>query len=64
MLTILQAQTLTGIRAGQLLLLALTGQMPSRTDPNTRLVLFEPPALQAWFQANGRTFRTHPPTRN
>lgn len=64
MLTVRQAQDLTGIGAGQLLLLALTSQIPSQKDPDTRLILFEPSALQEWSQANGRNLRTDPPTRS
>jgi len=64
MLTARQAQDLTGIGAGQLLLLALTDQIPSQKDPDTRLILFEPATLQDWSQTNGRNLRTHPPTRN
>jgi hypothetical protein len=63
MLTARQAQHLTGIGAGQLLLLALTRQIPSQQDPDTRLVLFDPAILQEWTQANGRNLSTHPPTR-
>jgi hypothetical protein len=63
MLTARQAQNLTGIGAGQLLLLALTRQIPSQQDPDTRIILFEASALQEWSQTNGRNLRTHPPTR-
>lgn len=48
MLTARQAQDLIGIGAGQLLLLALTSQIPSQKDPDTRLILFDPAALQEW----------------
>ena len=62
MITARQAQDLTGIGAGQLLLLALTHQIPSQRDPDTRLVLFDPAILQEWTQANGRNLSTHPST--
>lgn len=64
MLTVRQAQDLTGIGASQLLLLALTHQIPSQQDPDTRLVLFDPATLLEWSQAYGRNLSTHPPTRN
>jgi hypothetical protein len=51
MLTVKQAQKLTGVGAGQLLLLALTRQIPSHKDPDSRLVLFEPSALLEWSQS-------------
>jgi hypothetical protein len=41
MLTVREAQQLTGVGAGQLLLLALTCQIPSHKDPDSRLILFE-----------------------
>jgi hypothetical protein len=50
MLTARQAQAITGIGAGQLLLLALTHQIPSQKDPDNRLVLFDPVTLQEWTQ--------------
>ncbi len=64
MLTARQAQDLTGVGASQLLLLALTHQIPSQTDPDTRLILFEPSVLEAWSQTNGRNFLSYPPTRS
>jgi hypothetical protein len=63
MLTVRQAQDLIGVEAGQLLLLALTQQIPSHKDPDSRLILFDPHTLLDWAQNNGRTFFTHPPTR-
>jgi hypothetical protein len=51
MLTARQAQDLIGVGAGQLLLLALTRQIPSQQDPDTRLVLFDPAILQEWSQS-------------
>ena len=63
MLTARQAQALTGIGAGQLLLLALTSQIPSHKDPDTRIVLFDPLTLQEWSQTDGRNPLPHPPTR-
>jgi hypothetical protein len=63
MLTARQAQELTGIGASQLLLLALTRQIPSHQDPDTRLVLFDPATLQEWSQTHGRNLLPYPPTR-
>ena len=63
MLTARQAQDLTGIGAGQLLLLALTAQIPCHKDPDTRIVLFDQSTLQQWSQTNGRNRLPHPPTR-
>jgi hypothetical protein len=62
-LTVKQAQNLIGVGAGQLLLLALTRQIPSSKDPDSRLVLFEPSVLLEWSQTHGTSFRSHPPTR-
>jgi hypothetical protein len=64
MLAAKQAQELIGVGAGQLLLLALTHQIPSQKDPDTRLVLFDPGTLREWSQTNGRNFRANSPTRN
>jgi hypothetical protein len=64
MLTAKQAQELTGIGAGQLLLLALTRQIPSQHDPESRVVLFERSNLMEWSRKHGTGIRTNPPTRN
>jgi hypothetical protein len=64
MLTARQAQDLIGIGASQLLLLALTDQIPSQKDPDTRLILFEAAAIRDWCYANGRDFLPHSPTRS
>lgn len=61
-LTARQAQDLIGIGAGQLLLLALTDQIPSEKDPDTRLILFESSALQGWFQTYGSNLLPHSTT--
>jgi hypothetical protein len=64
MLTAKQAQNLIGVGAGQLLLLALTRQIPFHQDPDSRLIFFDPAILQEWSLAHhGTTFRPHPPTR-
>lgn len=63
MLTARQAQDLIGIGAGQLLLLALTDQIPSQKDPDTRLILFDPSALQGWFQIYGSNLLPDSTTR-
>jgi hypothetical protein len=63
MLTVRQAQDLIGVGAGQLLLLALTQQIPFHKDPESRLILFDPHTLLHWAHNNGRSFFTHPPTR-
>ena len=56
MLTAKQAQELIGVGAGQLLLLALTRQIPSRQDPESRLVLFERSNLMEWSQTHRTAF--------
>lgn len=63
MLTAKQAQELIGVGAGQLLLLALTRQIPSHQDPESRLVLFERSNLMEWSRTHGADFRTNSPTR-
>jgi len=63
MLTVRQAQELVGVGGAQLLLLALTRQIPSQQDPDSRLILFDPAVLQKWSQTHGTSFRPHQPTR-
>ena len=50
MLTAKEAQDLIGVGAGQLLLLALTNQIPFHQDPESRLILFERSNLMEWSQ--------------
>ena len=60
MIDVKQAQEVTGIPSGQLLLLALTGQFPSYRDPETRLILFDPTIL---MDMHGRRYCTYSATR-
>lgn len=46
MLTAKQAQRASGIPSAQLLLMALTGQVPFHKDPNTCFILFDPVVLK------------------
>ncbi len=56
MLTPKQARELIGIPSGRLLLLALTGQVPSTTNPDTKAIVFEKDSLQAWAKIH--TYQT------
>ena len=63
MLTARQAQDLTGVAAAELLLLALTQQIPSYRDPYSRLIMFDSSTLQDWSVTHGTNLRSIPPTR-
>src|ERR1700730_12590268 len=52
MLTPRQARELTGVPSGRLILLALTGQLPSSKDPKTKAIVFEEDSLRAWAKTH------------
>jgi hypothetical protein len=59
MLTLNEASKVTGLNTPELLLLALSGQIPFTKDADTRRVSFERVALSAWRSRGTRHAEKH-----